>query len=224
VIRDAMRERRACCRRPAGSIGLAALVAALVTGPATASVLDVGPDGRVTVIDGPSVQLSSDPRAARPIEGPTVTRQPTQTTAAPRASGDVGAVIASAANAARLNPSLIEAVAWRESRFRPDARSPKGAFGVMQLTPATARSLGVTPGDVAANVDGGAIYLRRLMARYDGDLVKALAAYNAGPGAVDAYGGTPPFRETRAYVDAVLESLAQRVAPDPRTPETRSRR
>ena len=98
-------------------------------------------------------------------------------------------------------------MAWRESGFNPDAVSPKGARGVMQLMPATARALGVDPSDPAANIDGGADYLSRLLRRFDGDLSKALAAYNAGPETVDRYGGVPPYAETAAYVGAILRRL-----------------
>jgi len=104
-----------------------------------------------------------------------------------------------------LDPDLVVAVAAVESGFRPTAVSPKGAQGVMQLMPGTARDLGVTdPLDAAANVDGGTRYLRDLLARFDGDLSKALAAYNAGPGAVARHQGVPPYRETRDYVKKVL--------------------
>ena len=88
--------------------------------------------------------------------------------------------------------------------------SPAGAIGEMQLMPSTARSLGVDPWDTRDNFRGGAIYLGSLMHRYDGDLIRALAAYNAGPGAVDRYGGVPPYRETRAYVAAIMNRLGRR--------------
>jgi len=104
-----------------------------------------------------------------------------------------------------LDPDLVVAVAAVESGFRPTAVSPKGAQGVMQLMPGTARDLGVSdPLDPAANVDAGTRYLRDLLARFDGDLSKALAAYNAGPGAVARHQGVPPYRETRDYVKKVL--------------------
>jgi soluble lytic murein transglycosylase-like protein len=119
------------------------------------------------------------------------------------------AEIARAADRAALSPALIKAVAERESGFRPNAVSRAGAIGEMQLMPRTARALGVDPNDPDQNVKGGAVYLSSLMRRYDGDLIRALAAYNAGPGAVDRYGGVPPFAETKAYVAAILQRLSR---------------
>lgn len=118
-----------------------------------------------------------------------------------------------AAQRSQISPDLLTAVARRESGLNPQARSAKGALGVMQLMPGTAKDLAVDPLDPAANVDGGTRYLKTLLARYDGDVIKALAAYNAGMGAVDRHGGVPPFPETKAYVDAILEHMAQAVAP-----------
>ena len=101
-------------------------------------------------------------------------------------------------------PGLVKAVIAAESAFDPGAVSRAGAQGLMQLMPATADALGVLdPFSADQNIHGGAAYLRRLMDRY-GSLVHALAAYNAGPTAVDRYGGIPPYRETRAYVERVL--------------------
>ena len=107
-----------------------------------------------------------------------------------------------------LSQALIEAVAWQESHMRQDAVSPKGARGVMQLMPATAQGLQVDAGKLSANVDGGAAYLAQMLDRFDGDIIKTLAAYNAGPEAVERYHGVPPYPETQAYVSAVLNRLA----------------
>jgi soluble lytic murein transglycosylase len=104
----------------------------------------------------------------------------------------------------RLPPALVKAVIAAESAFDPEAVSLKGARGLMQLMPQTAAELGVDdPLEPVSNVRGGAGYLRAMIDRY-GDLSRALAAYNAGPSAVDRYGGVPPYRETRDYVDRVL--------------------
>jgi hypothetical protein len=105
-----------------------------------------------------------------------------------------------------LDPALVLAVVSVESGFRPNAVSRKGAQGLMQLMPGTAKDLGVKDAlDPAANLDGGTRYLNALLRQYDGDLKRALAAYNAGAGAVKRHGGVPPYRETRDYVQKVLE-------------------
>ena len=104
---------------------------------------------------------------------------------------------------------FVQSVAWVESGYRADAVSPKGAVGMMQLMPATARDLGVRPADPTQNAEGGARYLRQLLERYSFDSALALAAYNAGPAAVRKFGGIPPFAETRQYVRKVLREYAK---------------
>ena len=103
-----------------------------------------------------------------------------------------------------IDPGLLRAVAWAESRGRNDAVSPKGALGIMQLMPGTAAELGVDPRDPIANIDGGAAYLARQLATFH-DVPLALAAYNAGPGAVIRYRGVPPYRETQNYVGTIMQ-------------------
>jgi soluble lytic murein transglycosylase-like protein len=102
---------------------------------------------------------------------------------------------------------LVRSVISKESDFQPQAVSPKGAIGLMQLMPATAEALGADPRDPAQNVDAGTRYLRDLLEKYDGGLWHALAAYNAGPGAVDKYQGVPPYRETINYVGKIDRDL-----------------
>ena len=112
-----------------------------------------------------------------------------------------------------LSPSLLEAVVWQESRWRENAVSPVGARGLAQLMPGTARYLGVDSSDPFQNLEGGARYLREQLDRFDGDLEKALAAYNAGPGRVERAGGIPNIRETQNYVAAIMGRLASHSRP-----------
>lgn len=114
-----------------------------------------------------------------------------------------------------LSPSLLEALVWQESRWREDAVSPVGARGLAQLMPGTARYLGVDSADPFQNLEGGARYLREQLDRFDGDLEKALAAYNAGPGRVERAGGIPNIRETKQYVAAIMGRLANHSRPSP---------
>ena len=120
------------------------------------------------------------------------------------------AMVSAAAERYKVSSALIDAVAWQESRYRVNAVSPVGAVGLMQLMPATARSLGVTDSlDPQQNISGGAAYLRHQLNRFDNNVEFALAAYNAGPGAVRKYGGIPPYRETQNYVRSIMNRLAQ---------------
>ena len=118
-----------------------------------------------------------------------------------RASTPYDAEITAAAQRNGLDPALLKALVRQESNFNPSATSPAGAMGLTQLMPATAAGLGVSnPSDPAQNLEGGAKYLKQQLDRFGGDVSKALAAYNAGPGAVQKYNGVPPYAETQNYV------------------------
>jgi soluble lytic murein transglycosylase-like protein len=121
----------------------------------------------------------------------------------PKPAATPGELADAAAIKYGLPRSLLRSVMSAESAGKSDALSPKGAIGLMQLMPGTAKDLGVDPNDPAQNVDGGARYLRDLLLRYDGRLRQALAAYNAGPGAVQKYNDIPPYRETINYVNRI---------------------
>jgi hypothetical protein len=130
-----------------------------------------------------------------------------------RSPADLDDVVNSASDRYRLDPDLVKSVIKAESGFNARAVSPKGAQGLMQLMPGTASQLGVpNPFDPQANVEGGAKYLRELLERYNFDLVKALAAYNAGPLRVEQFGGVPPYHETRAYVARVVRDFNKKKA------------
>jgi soluble lytic murein transglycosylase-like protein len=168
---------------------------------ASAQVIEIGPDGGAVTYTRPTV-FTSD--GSIPI---------VQARAAPTggaSSADIQRFISEAAIRQHLSSDLVGQVAWRESHFRQTAVSNRDAVGVMQLTAGTARALGVDRYDLSQNIHGGAAYLRGMLDRYRGDLPMALAAYNAGPSAVDRYHGIPPYRETQDYVTAILARLPAR--------------
>jgi hypothetical protein len=124
--------------------------------------------------------------------------------------GPYGELVFAAARRHGVNPAVIAAVMRAESAFRPAAVSHKGARGLMQLMPATAERFGLRLADIhdpERNIDAGTRYLRWLLDRFGEDPARVLAAYNAGEGAVERYGGVPPYRETRAYVKKILSAL-----------------
>ena len=138
------------------------------------------------------------------------------TTAAP--SGTTGSLagvpygdeITAAARRNGVDPALLAGLVRQESNFNADAVSPAGARGLTQLMPATAAGLGVAnPSDPVQALEGGARYLRRQLDAFGGDMTKALAAYNAGPGAVQRYDGIPPYAETQRYVSVVMDRYRQ---------------
>jgi soluble lytic murein transglycosylase-like protein len=127
-----------------------------------------------------------------------------------------GAQITAAAKKYGLDPALLAGLVKQESGFNPNAGSPAGARGLTQLMPGTAAGLGVTNVlDPAQSLDGGAKYLRAQLDAFGGDVTRALAAYNAGPGAVKRYGGVPPYAETQNYVRAVQANAAAYRASSP---------
>lgn len=139
---------------------------------------------------------------------PSLIPQPQIGTKVPEVSGeksDVNQLIQKAAAYHGVDKNLVRSVVQAESNFDPDVTSHAGAQGLMQLMPATAQGLGVTnPFDPEENLMGGTKYLKQMLDRYDGNEKLALAAYNAGPGNVDKYGGVPPFRETQNYITKIL--------------------
>jgi hypothetical protein len=165
--------------------------------------------------------VSNKPRTPGEGEGATYAvrgaSQIRTTRPAPRVAGRFDDLIEEHAGAHGVSPALVRAVIQAESNFNPLAVSNKGAMGLMQLMPATARELGVdNPFHPADNIRGGVTYLARLLARYDDNVELALAAYNAGPGNVERYGNAvPPFRETRAYVKKITERSRTEAPPPP---------
>jgi soluble lytic murein transglycosylase-like protein len=144
--------------------------------------------------------IPEDPVAVPAMVAPPAPVQPatpTQPVLSPQELADA------AADKYGLPRTLVRAVMEAESGYQTGAVSPKGAIGLMQLMPETAQALGVDPNDPVQNVDAGARYLRDLLQKYDGGLWHALAAYNAGPGAVDKYNGVPPYNETLLYVKRI---------------------
>jgi len=182
-------------------------------GVAHAQVEQVHVDGSVVIYDGASQRMSP---GAHPFSrvisgGPARSRGHGGGTPAP--PPELAQAIHDSAGRHQVDEKLVAAVAWQESHYDNSRVSAKGARGAMQLMPATARSLGVDSADANGNVEGGVVYLAKMMNQFGGDKEKALAAYNAGPGAVARYGGVPPYRETQAYVHSIMGRLSAPDAP-----------
>ena len=206
---------RLAARIPSWRLGVAAfgVAATLVTSPSHAQVMEIAADGTVSVRQGAGA-------ASWEVVSPASDKMVDETGAVivpAYAYTDVGPApvptqYASALNqaeaGANVSPSLLAALVWQESRWNAQAISPKGAMGLAQLMPATARDLGVNPADPIANLNGGARYLRQLLDQFDGNVEKALAAYNAGPGRVRSAGGIPAIAETQAYVTSIVRRIA----------------
>ena len=180
--------------------------------PAHADVMEIGPNGPRWISGALAVEAPAE-IGSDVVELSADFAVPPQAIAdAARQAGVVPGVYAAKvdelARRFDLSPTLIEALVWQESRWNAAARSPVGARGLAQLMPGTARYLGVNPDDPLANLEGGARYLREQLDRFDGDIEKALAAYNAGPGRVIAAGGIPRIRETQGYVASIMGRLS----------------
>jgi soluble lytic murein transglycosylase-like protein len=167
----------------------------------------------------PSVSVvRADPRTGRLVRA-VVPQRPPGAAGVPGIAETVDRI----ARQNQLSPRLVHSVIQAESNYDPNAVSPKGAQGLMQLIPATARRFGVANVfDPADNIQGGARYLKHLLELYKGDETLALAAYNAGEGAVSRYGGVPPFSETQGYVAKVRRRLAGDTEPPTSVTEPRT--
>jgi soluble lytic murein transglycosylase-like protein len=196
-------------------LGAAALMAAaaLFASPAEAQVMDIASDGTVSVRQGAGAATWEvvSPASDKTVDQngqPILPAWAYTDTTPPPVPAQFAPLLKQAATAANISPTLLSALVWQESRWNPQAVSSKGAMGLAQLMPATARYLGVNPADPAANLIGGARYLRELLDQFDGDVEKALAAYNAGPGRVRSAGGVPAIAETRAYVASIVRHIS----------------
>ena len=196
-----------------GTRAIAAVGLVLLATPACADVLQIDGEGAhwVTPASPSSVAALGNAGKADPV--PAGAQIPAQVVADPAVQASLvpeayRAQVAQLAARYDLSPSLIEALVWQESRWRAGAVSSAGARGLAQLMPGTARQMGVDADDPESNLEGGARYLRIQLDRFGGDLEKALAAYNAGPGRVERAGGVPAIRETQTYVASIMGRLA----------------
>ena len=196
-------------------LGAAALWAAatLVASPAAAQVMDIAPDGTVSVRQGAGaanweVVAPASDKVVDENGQAIVPAYAYTDTGPPPVPAQYAPALTQAAAAANVSPTLLAALVWQESRWNPQAVSPKGAVGLAQLMPATARDLGVNPTDPVANLNGGARYLRLLLDEFDGNVEKALAAYNAGAARVRSAGGVPAITETRNYVASIVRRIS----------------
>jgi soluble lytic murein transglycosylase-like protein len=197
---------------PAILLTIATLLPAAAT-MAHADVLEIDSGGAVHVRSGVAAVEWVDAGADAVADAaPAVPIDAVTPDAAPVVPDAWRTSLATAAAHYDVSPALLAALVWQESRWHPTAVSAKGALGLTQLMPSTAHALTVDARDPAANLDGGAHYLRQMLDLFDGDVERALAAYNAGPGRVLHAGGLPPIAETRAYVSTIIDRLTPDLA------------
>jgi soluble lytic murein transglycosylase-like protein len=181
-------------------------------GAAQADVIEIGSNGKIrTLSDSPDATwISDETQQATAVadSGINVFPDGAVTVLSDRITGNYAQALQEIARANDISPHLLEALVWQESRWNQRAVSRAGAIGLAQLMPGTARDLGVDPRDPIQNLAGGARYLRQQLNRFDGDVEKALAAYNAGPGRVMTARGIPSIPETQAFVRAIVARLA----------------
>src|SRR5271165_1722482 len=183
-----------------------------VIGETTRLYMSTDPAGGY--VDVPTAEIESF-EAAPP--------EPKNEASLPAKNSDLKAIVAAASSQHQIDADFIASVIAAESANNPRAVSRKGAQGLMQLMPATASKLGVKDSfDPADNVDGGVRYLRELLLQYNGDIPKALAAYNAGPQRVQQYKGVPPYRETHAYVARIINDFNRKKLAERKTPRNES--
>jgi len=191
------------------SFFLLCFVAAAMPSPALADVMEIGANGYDWIAGGPKAPAAILPEPdGAPLPAPDIHSAALTAVAVSAGPAQWQPRVAELAAKYDISPTLLEAVVWQESRWNTAAVSPAGARGLAQLMPGTARQMGVDPGDPHANLEGGARYLRLQLDAFGGDIEKALAAYNAGPGRVVRAGGIPPIRETQAYVSSILSRLS----------------
>lgn len=176
------------------------------SGQAQADVMEIGSSGHRWIAGGPAEEMPAA-TVAESVVGEPVAQAVTEVRLA-AGPAQWRHRVAQLAVKYDISPALLEAMVWQESRWNASARSPAGARGLAQLMPGTARMMGVDPDNPHANLEGGARYLRMQLDTFDGDLEKALAAYNAGPARVIKAGGIPAIRETRNYVAAIMARLS----------------
>lgn len=192
----------------------AGVAAGLFASSASAQVMDIASDGTVSVRQGAGAAnwVVVSPASDQTVDesgSPVVIPGGAITAMSPApVPSQYAAALSQAAGAANISPALLAALVWQESRWNAQAVSRKGAIGLAQLMPGTARDLGVNPMDPVANLNGGARYLRQLLDKFDGNVEMALAAYNAGAGRVRNAGGVPAIAETRNYVTSIVRRIS----------------